>query len=288
MYLDFFSLSEKPFDITPDTRFLYLSPQHEVAIQTFLYGIRERRAFMVLAGEVGTGKTTSIRALLNRLGPEVETALIINPLLSTVELLKTINKDFGFAVPGNGSTSVQDQIEALNAFLLGIAKEGRNAVVIIDEAQDLSPEALEMIRLLSNLETETHKLLQLILVGQPELEDKLNRKELRQLRQRIQIRHTLHPLNLEETQKYILFRLNRASPKCCLVFKPAALKRIYECSGGIPRLINTLCELSLMAAFTEETHIITKKIVEIAYEEMGDKSWVRPSFWRRWKNVASS
>lgn len=287
MYLDFFSLAEKPFDITPDTRFLYCSPQHEAAIQTFLYGIRDRRAFMVLTGEVGTGKTTSIRALMNRLGPEVETAMIINPLLSTVELLKAINKDFGFEI--SKEDSIQEQIESLNYFLLESAKEGRNAVVIIDEAQNLSREALEMIRLLSNLETETHKLLQLILVGQPELEDKLKREDLRQLRQRIQLRHTLHPLSLEETQKYILFRINRASPKCCLVFQPSAIRKIYEYSGGIPRLINTLCELALLAAFTEETHIISRKLVELAFEEMGDKSWARnSSVWRRLKNVTSS
>ena len=281
MYLDFFSFTEKPFDITPDTRFLFLSSQHEEAIETLLYGIRERRGFMVLTGEVGTGKTTSIRALLNRLGPTVETALIINPLLSTVEILKTINKDFGVESSGD---SVLQQIEALNHFLLERAKEGRNAVVIIDEAQDLSPEALEMVRLLSNLETETHKLMQLILVGQPEMEAKLKQPELRQLRQRIQHRHMLHPLSVEETKEYILYRLNRAAPKCCLAFESGAFKRIHAYTGGIPRLVNTLCELALLAAFTQETHIITKKIVNIAFREMADKSWSRfrsVPFWKR-------
>ncbi len=280
MYLDFFSLTEKPFDITPDTRFFYFSPQHEEAVATLLYGVKERRGFMMLTGEVGTGKTTSIRALLNRIDSNTETALIINPLLSIVELLKSINKDFGCDI--SQRDSIQEQIDSLNRFLLKSAEEGHNSVVIIDEAQNLSQEALEMVRLLSNLETETHKLLQIILVGQPELDGKLGQPNLRQLRQRIQVRYALHPLNLEETKRYILFRLNKATPKCCLVFQPSALKRIYEYSGGIPRLINNLCELTLMSAYTEETHIISRKTVDSAFAELKDKSWSRPlPLWRR-------
>lgn len=285
LYLDFFSFSEKPFDVTPNTRFLYLSPQHEEAIDVLVYGVKDRRGFMMLTGEVGTGKTTSVRAFLNRLGTQeknIETALILNPILSTLDLMKTINRDFGLEV--DKGDSVHEQIETLNRFLLQNAQKGGNAVVIIDEAQNLSPEALEMARLLSNLETETHKLLQLILVGQPELDNKLKKPELRQLRQRLQLRHTLHPLNLEETKRYVLFRLNRASPKCCLVFEPAALKRIYEYSGGIPRLINTIGELTLLAAYTQETHVITRKIVEIASRDMIDRSSYHPlSFWKRWR-----
>lgn len=255
-----------------------------------LYGIHERRGFVVLTGEVGTGKTTSIRALLNRLDSHVETSLVINPLVSTVEILKAINKDFG--LEATAGDSIREQIETLNFFLLERANEGMNAAVIIDEAQDLSLEALEMIRLLSNLETETHKLLQLVLVGQPELEATLDRASLRQLRQRIQIRYSLEPLSLEDTRHYIQYRLHRAHPKCCLVFESPAVKRIYDCTGGVPRLINTLCELVLLAAFTEETHVITRKIVEIAFEDMEDKSAVMLSpFWRRLmggKRVASS
>lgn len=280
MYLDFFSFSERPFDITPDTRFLYLSPQHEEAIRSFLYGIRERRGFMLLTGEVGTGKTTSIRELLNRLDGTVETSLVINPLLSTVELLQSINRDFGLETHGD---SIQQQIEVLNTFLLHNDRKGRSAVVIIDEAQDLSLEALEMIRLLSNLETETHKLLQLILVGQPELEQKLEEQSLRQLRQRIQLRYALGPLNAGETKAYILHRLKKAAPKCCLVFQPSAFETLYRCTGGIPRLINHLCDLTLLAAFTRETHIITKGIVRSAFGELGDKSWAfkSPFAWGR-------
>ncbi len=273
LYLDFFSFSERPFDVTPNTRFLYLSPQHEEAIETLLYAVHERRGFVVLTGEVGTGKTTSIREFLNRLNGSVETSLIINPLLSTLELLKGINRDFGLSV-GEGD-SIQREIETLNAFLLQKDREGRTAAVIIDEAQDLSLESLEMVRLLSNLETETHKLLQLILVGQPELEGKLGEDSLRQLRQRVQLRYALGPLSPEDTQAYILHRIRTASEKCCLVFQPDAFVRIHRYSGGIPRLVNTLCELVLLAAYTRETHVITGSIVDRAFAEMGDKSWFR-------------
>lgn len=281
MYLDFFSFAEKPFDITPATRFFYLSPQHEEIIDTLYYGIQERRGFLLFTGEIGTGKTSSLRVLLNRLDATTETALVINPLLSTLDLLRAIAHDFGIEAPRNDS--IQDTIAALNSFLLGRAREKKNAVVIIDEAQDLSPQSLEMVRLLSNLETESHKLLQLILTGQPELLTKLNQYELRQLRQRIQIECQLRPMNLEDTKEYVLHRLRVAAPKCCLVFEPSALKRIHEYSAGIPRLINTLGELSLMAAYVGETHIITKKIVDTAFREMKDKSASRHrTFWGKW------
>ncbi len=279
MYLNFFGFSEAPFNITPDTRFLYLSPQHEEALKTMLYGIKERRGFLTLTGEVGTGKTTTIRTLLNHLGPETETALILNPLLSTVELLKTINNDFGCSV--SSGSPIQGELESLNRFLLETARREKNAVVIIDEAQNLSQEALEMVRLISNLETETRKLVQIVLVGQPELDAKLSRPALRQLRQRLQIRHQLRPLNLEETKKYVLFRLHQAAPKCCLVFQPGAFKKIFEYSGGIPRLINAVGELALLAAYTEETHVITPKVVRQAYKDLADKSWKKPSLWKR-------
>lgn len=288
MYLDFFSFAEKPFDITPDTRFLYRSAQYEEVLGTLLYGIRERRGFIMVTGEVGTGKTTTLRALMNRLEAErtaypVETSLVINPLLSTLDLIKSINQDFG--IEGVRGDSLQDQISALNSFLLARKREGRNAVVIIDEAQDLSMDSLEMIRLLSNLETETHKLLQLILVGQPELDDKLAQPALRQLRQRVQIRYRLAPLDAVETSRYIIHRLNAATPKCCLVFQPSALKKMHELTGGVPRLINTLGELVLMAAYIGETHVITNRVVKRAYGEMADKSGhqTRPAWWI-WKS----
>lgn len=288
MYLDFFSFEHKPFDITPDTRFFYLSPQHEEVIETLLYGVRARRGFMVFTGEVGTGKTTSLRALMNRIHSEgkenadlsVETSLVLNPLLSTLDLIKTINRDFG--IEGDAGDSIQEHINILNVFLLARAREGKNALVIIDEAQDLSLDALEMVRLLSNLETETHKLLQIILTGQPELDRKLNQNILRQLRQRIQISYHLNPLKFEETKAYIMHRLKSATPKCCLIFRPAAFRKIFQYTGGIPRLINNLCELALMSAYMHDTHIITGSIVENAFSEMSDKSWANHgSFWKR-------
>ncbi|MBI2982186.1 MAG: AAA family ATPase, partial [Deltaproteobacteria bacterium] len=229
MYLEFFSFSEPPFDITPNTHFLFLSPQHEEAIQSLLYGVRERRGFVVLTGEVGTGKTTSIREFLNRIDGTVETSLVLNPLLSTADLLRAINRDFGLEV--KEGSSIQDQIAILNGFLLRCDLEQRIAVVIIDEAQDLSFEALEMVRLLSNLETESHKLLQLILAGQPELEAKLDQQALRQLRQRIQIRYALTPLDPKQTKDYILYRLEKAAPKSCLVFQPDTFERIHRYTG---------------------------------------------------------
>jgi general secretion pathway protein A len=277
VYLDFFSFSEKPFDVTPDPRFFYLSSQHEEAIEMLLYGVRERKGFMLLTGEVGTGKTTSLREFLNRLDSTMETSLIMNPLLSTLELLKAINRDFGLQIgPDN---SVHEQISLLNDFLLASDQKGRNAVVIVDEAQDLAPESLEMVRLLSNLETASHKLIQIILVGQPELLDKLGEDSLRQLRQRIQLRYSLGPLSREETQNYILHRIRKASPKCCLVFQPVAFDQIFQYTSGIPRLVNALCDLVLLAAYARETHVITKKVVDLAFGDLGDKSWAKP--WRR-------
>lgn len=264
MYENYFGLVEKPFNVTPDTHYLFSSPQHEGAIQTLLYGIRERKGFLILTGEVGTGKTTSLRALFNRLGSDLVSSLILNPLISTVELVKCINKDFGCE---NASTSLQEQLSALNEFLIRNNGEGKNAVVIIDEAQNLSDEALEMTRLLSNLETETHKLLQIILVGQPELDDKLSQKSLRQLAQRVQIYCRLNPLDGPQTEDYILHRLRKAGNHPTIAFEKAAIREIYRQSQGIPRMINTLCELSLLAAYGRETRVITKGLVREAARE---------------------
>lgn len=264
MYEQFFGLAEKPFNVTPDTRYLYPSPQHEGVISTLYYGICERKGFLLFTGEVGTGKTTSIRALLGKLGDTISTSLILNPFLTIVELLQSINSDFGCEAPGD---SVKDQLDALNAFLLKNDRIGRSAVVIIDEAQNLSTQALEMARLLSNLETETHKLLQIILVGQPELEEKLAQKELRQLAQRIQIYCKLNPLDGPEVEKYIQYRINRAGNNPVIAFEKAAVRELYKLSGGIPRIINTLCELSLLDAYSKETRVITRNIIQTAAKE---------------------
>lgn len=264
MYENFFGFQDKPFNVTPDTHFLYPSTQHEGVIETLLYGIRERKGFLLLTGEVGTGKTTSIRSLLNRLGDEVQTSLILNPLISTVDILKCINRDFGCDPKGQ---SVQELLESLNHFVLENNRRGGNAVVIIDESQNLSEEALEMTRLLSNLETETHKLLQIVLVGQPELEEKLAQKSLRQLSQRIQILCRIDPLDQLQVENYIQHRIRQASARPMIAFEKAAIKEIRKISGGIPRIINTLCELALLAAYGQETRIITKNLIRDAARE---------------------
>lgn len=265
MYEEYFGFLEKPFNVTPDAHFLYPSVQHEGVINTLYYGIRERKGFLLLTGEVGTGKTTSLRAVLNRMGDDIETSLIINPLLSTVELLKTMNKDFGCDTPGD---TVKEQLDALNYFVLENNKEGRNAVVIIDEAQNLSFEALEMTRLLSNLETSTHKLLQIILVGQPELQDKLSDKSLRQLVQRIQIFCQLKAFDTPQTEEYIQHRIQRAGNNPMIAFERKALREIHKISGGIPRMINTLCEMTLLTAYAHETRVVTRGLVKEAAREV--------------------
>ena len=272
MYCEFFGFSEKPFSVTPNTRFLYWSPQHEGVIKALEYGIAERKGFLLLSGEVGTGKTTSLRALLGRLDPQVETSLILNPLLSTVELIQTINRDFGCKAKGR---SIKEESDALNKFLLKTQSRGKTALVVIDEAQNLSLEALEMTRLLSNLETETQKLLQILLVGQPELEEKLETHELRQLSQRIQIRCFLKPLDATQTERYILFRLHKAGPEANIRFERRALDRLYRVSGGVPRLINTYSDLALLAAYTQDTHVITARLIDAATcESQGKNAYV--------------
>lgn len=265
MYESYFGFLEKPFNVTPDAHFLFPSAQHEGAINTLYYGVTEQKGFLLLTGEVGTGKTTILRAMLNRLGDNVETSLIINPLLSTVELLKTINKDFGCETSGD---TVKDQLDVLNIFLLENNRKGRNAVVIIDEAQNLSMEALEMTRLLSNLETSTHKLIQIILAGQPELQDKLADKSLRQLVQRIQIFCNLRPLDSPQTENYIQHRITRAGNNPQVAFERSAIREVHKVSGGIPRMINTLCDLALLAAFSRETRVITRGLIREAAREV--------------------
>lgn len=265
MYETFFGFDEKPFTHTPNTKYLYLSEKHDAVLRMLLYGIENRAGFMMVTGEVGSGKTTTIRTLLNLLGNSVETSLIFNPFVSTLSLLKGINRDFDNPCKAN---SYEKQIETLNDYLIKLTEQGKTAVVIIDEAQNLSFESLEMTRMLSNLETEAHKLLNIILVGQPELEEKLATKELRQLAQRIQLHAKLLPLDLNQTDHYIRHRLNCAGQRVSACFEPAAIKRIHKKSKGIPRLINNLCELSLLAAYSKNTHIIDKKIIKQAFKEV--------------------
>src|SRR3989338_3192178 len=283
MYLDFFSLSQLPFQLTPDTHFFYMSSQHEEVIDSLAYGIDQRLGFLVHTGEVGTGKTTTIRALLNRLPSTMETALIFNPLMSMEELLETIATDFGVPIV---QRSLRGLLEALHQFLLQVNTQGRNAVVIIDEAQHLSFETMEMIRLLSNLETESSKLLQIVLAGQPELDHQLSQEAMRQVQQRIQMRFRLTPFTPVQVKDYINWRIRHAGIKACIVFEEKAYKRIHEYTGGIPRVINNLCDKCLMAAYVYDTHVVTKDIVGMAYLEMvggGDPSARLSSVWRRLK-----
>lgn len=277
MYLHFFHLKEEPFNMTPDPRFLFLSHQHEAAIEALVYGIEGRKGFLMLTGEIGTGKTTICRALINRLNTSIELSVILNPLLSVTGLLKAINRDFGNEVKGETS---EEQLNELNRFLLERQREGRNAVVLIDEAQNLSIEALEMTRLLSNLETDKEKLVQIILVGQPELERTLSSHRLRQLDQRIDIRQHLKSLDYKEMREYVFHRLLLAGGEGGLDFEPRALKKLYEQSEGYPRLINILCDRALLAAYAQRTRTITKGIMK---EAIRDVNGAKRSWWQFWK-----
>ncbi|MBI5810335.1 MAG: AAA family ATPase [Deltaproteobacteria bacterium] len=292
MYEKYFYLNEKPFHITPDPRFLYLSKNHREAMDLLNFGTKEKKGFIMLSGEVGTGKTTLCRALLEKLPKKVETALILNPTLSDYELLKTITDDFGLRVKGK---SVKDHLDRLNGFLLKISAEGGNAVVIIDEAQNLNSGTLEMLRLLSNLETEKEKLLQVILVGQPELRDKLDLPELRQLNQRIIVRCHLNPLDAGETGVYILNRLLVAGGASSVKFDDEAQKLVFKASGGIPRLINIICDRALIAAFVADKRAVNAGVMAEALVDLvregclaGDSAGGKPAYAKYIPHIALS
>jgi len=245
MYNDFYGFSEAPFNITPDPRFLFFSARHQEAFNHLLFGIRERKGFIQLTGEVGAGKTTLCRALLDELGPEVRTALILNPVLTAPQLLRSILAELGIELRRDRAGC----LEALNAFLLEQVAAGRDVVLIVDEAQDLSPELLEHVRLLSNLETDQRKLLQIVLIGQPELRGLLDQPRLRQLRQRITVRYHLGPLSREETERYIRYRLLVAGANSRPTFTRWALAGIHRYAGGVPRLINAVADKTLLAGW---------------------------------------
>jgi general secretion pathway protein A len=275
MYEEFYSLKEKPFVLTPDPQFLYLSEGHQTALESLVYGINQREGFMVIIGNIGTGKTTICRALLGKLDGNVNTALIFNSFLTEEELLESILQDFGFSSKGR---SRKERVDALNKLLIYFLSHGKNAVLIIDEAQNLSVPVLEQIRMLSNLETEKEKMLQIILIGQTELEQKLQSPELRQLNQRIAIRHRLSPLSLTETKSYIYQRLHKAGDQGNVIFSRSALKEIYKFSKGTPRLINLLCDRSLLGGFVDQTFHIDKRIVKKAKKSLlGEESDSIPS-----------
>jgi general secretion pathway protein A len=235
MYLNFFGLAEKPFSITPDPRYLYLSTRHADALAHLLYGINEAGGFIQLTGEVGTGKTTTIRTLLAQAPKDAEIALILNPRLSATEFLRTLCEELGLGVGWEPGDDTKDLVDLLNRYLLRAHAAGRRVVLIVDEAQNLGAEVLEQVRLLTNLETESAKLLQIILIGQPELRVLLARQELRQLAQRITGRYHLAPLSREETVAYVRHRLRVAGATTDL-FTPGALREVYRVTNGIPRL----------------------------------------------------
>jgi general secretion pathway protein A len=268
VYLEYYGLTEPPFDITPNPRFLFFSAKHREAFNHLLYGIRERKGFVQLTGEVGAGKTTLCRSMLEHLGPNFETALILNPVLDSNQLMKAIAMEFGLDVKGMDRL---ETVAAMNQFLLQLAHDNRDAVLIIDEAQDLSNELLEQVRLLSNLETDDRKLLQIVLMGQPELRDRLNDFRLRQLRQRITVRYHLRPLKRLEVGQYVQHRLQVSGAKGAPYFTTAALWRIYRYSQGIPRLVNALCDKCLLAGFVQQRDEIDYRMVGLAIRELEGK-----------------
>jgi len=248
MYTEFFGLAERPFNITPDPRYLFFSRGHREAWEHILFGIEERKGFIQITGEVGAGKSTLCRAVLEELGEGYATALILNPVMTGIQLVRTILRELGLDAGGNDRVRL---VERLNTFLLESAAASRDVVLFIDEAQDMSDALLEEVRLLSNLETDDRKLLQIVLIGQPELRDKLDQKGLRQLRQRITVRYHLGPLGRSETEAYILHRLNVAGSNGRPAFTPWAMRAIHRYSGGVPRLINAVCDAALLAGYSD-------------------------------------
>lgn len=266
MYLDFYGFREKPFNLTPDPHFVFLSKTHKEAFAHLLYGINNRVGFIALTGEVGSGKTTVLRALLNELDTnQYRTALIFNPCLSAPELLHHINREFGIS---NNLSNTSSPLNALNQFLLQQNAEGRTVVLIIDEAQNLEGPVLEQIRLISNLETDREKLIQIVLSGQPEFIQILNKEEMRQLSQRIIVRYQLQPMDFQDTVHYISHRLDIAGGKGGVLFSRKALKHIRRYSRGLPRLINAACDRALMAAYTRDTSRISSRIAAAGIKDM--------------------
>jgi general secretion pathway protein A len=265
VYLDYYGLTEPPFDITPNPRFLFYSAKHREAYNHLLYGIRERKGFVQLTGEVGAGKTTLCRAMLEKLSQNYSTALILNPILNADEMMKAVAIEFGLDVKGMDRL---DTVASINNFLLWNVEQGKDTVLIIDEAQNLTEELLEQVRLLSNLETDNRKLLQIVLMGQPELRDRLNSPGLRQLRQRITVRYHLAPLNQSEINEYIQHRLQISGAKGIPHFTRPALWRIHHYTGGIPRLVNAVCDKALLAGFVNQRQELDYRVIGAAIREL--------------------
>jgi general secretion pathway protein A len=272
MYKSFFGFKERPFQLVPNPAYLFLSRSHEEAMAHLTYAISQGDGFVELTGEVGTGKTTICRAFLESLDANTEVAYVINPMLDSIQLLKTINDEFGINAQGDNT---KDLIDTLNGFLMEEKAKGKKVVLLIDEAQNLSKEVLEQLRLLSNLETNTGKLLQIILVGQPELGEMLDSHELRQLGQRITLSCYLNPLTYKETTNYIRHRIHTASQKSGVPFTRHAILTIYRYSGGVPRLINIACDRALLTAYGLNRHKITGTITKTSIRELAGRGDVK-------------
>jgi general secretion pathway protein A len=306
MYTAFYGLREKPFALAPDPRFLFLAASHREALAHVLYGVEQGEGFIAVTGEVGTGKTTLCRTLLERLGRDTEVAFVFNPMLSGEDLLRAISTEFALLTEGCTRAQLMDQ---LNQFLLEQKRSRRRVLLIVDEAQNLAPETLEEIRLLSNLETSTSKLIQILLFGQPELDDKLDSKQLRQLRQRISVRWSLGSLSAAETREYVRHRLRIAAERDPEIFSARALAEIHRRARGIPRLVNLLCDRALLAGYAAGQRRIGPDLVGLAAREIlgarrrliRRRPWVRRSYvagaallligsgvlaWQQWTRVA--
>ena len=271
MYTSFFGLNEKPFSITPDPRYLFLSERHGEALAHLVYGVTESGGFIQLTGEVGTGKTTLCRTLLlNRVPNNADVAVVLNPQLSALEFLEAICEELGVKVPKR-KDSIKALIDALNRYLLDAHADGRRTILVVDEAQNLAPEVLEEVRLLTNLETAKQKLLQIILIGQPELRELLARNDLRQLAQRITGRYHLEPLSPEETDQYIEHRLKVAGA-LGEVFDAGAKRAVFRLSQGVPRLINVICDRALLGAYSQGSRLVSRRLVRRAAAEISGES----------------
>ena len=288
MYTSFFGFKENPFNLTPDPRYLFLSRYHKEALDHLLYGINERKGFIAITGGIGTGKTTLCRALLSHLDATTKSALILNSFISDIELLKTVNQEFGIEL-GSGAEGKKDYIDKLNRFLLQNFSRGGRAVLLIDEAQNLSHTVLEQIRMLSNLETEREKLIQIVLVGQSELKELLAAPSLRQLNERIMVRYHLKPLDSTDVQGYVEHRLVVAGGRGNVRFTDGVFKNLYAYSRGNPRRINAVCDRALLIAYVKEKHTISKTMVVKAIEELQGELMTEPvvSDWS-WKKFISS
>ncbi len=276
MYLEHFGLQETPFSIAPDPRYLYMSQGHREALAHLLYGINNDAGFVMLTGEVGTGKTTICRSLLEQIPQDIETAFILNPRLTVEELLASVCDELRVDYP-KGNTSVKVFVDRINDYLLSVHKSGKRAVLIIEEAQNLSPEVLEQLRLLTNLETDRRKLLQIILLGQPELRDMLGRPELLQLAQRITARYHLGPLSRGELHAYIAHRVAVAGRKDRL-FPPSLMPKLFRLSNGVPRVINVICDRALLGAFVQGKGVVDRDTMiraatEVSGERGGRQRW---------------